>query len=69
MKQQIELSDNDLDTIKVALRKCIKINEMAMSELSKSQTKEDKVNHEYSSPQNEVMQELHDRIEKMELSK
>lgn len=42
---------------------------MAMSELSKSQTKEDKVNHEYSSPQNEVMQELHDRIEKMKLSK
>ena len=67
MTTKIELSDNDLDVIKLALRKCIKTNIEKFDSFNEGLDDSQKTT--LDSPQNEVMQELHDRIDKVELFK
>ena len=64
MSNKIELSDYDLDVIMLALKGCISANKRSFSEFIT-----DDRSAEHNSPQNEVMQELLDRIEKVELFK
>ena len=64
MSNKIEFPDYDLDVIMLALKGCISANERAVAQFIT-----DDGSTEHSSPQNEVMQELLDRIEKVELFK
>lgn len=67
MTNKIELSDNDLDVIKLALRKCIKTRIDNYNSFNEGLSDSEKMT--LDSPQNEIMQELHDRIDKVELFK